>query len=103
MVDAGFLAQMKPGAFLINTARGDLIDEAALFDALQDGKLRGAALDVFARQPPSKENPLLSLPQVIASPHMGAHTDSATNAMGWMALNECLAVLRGDNPKYRVV
>ena len=103
MVDARFLAQMKPGAFLINTARGELIDEGALFDALQDGKLRGAALDVFTHQPPGKEHPLLGLPQVIASPHMGAHTDSATNAMGWMALRECLAVLRGENPLHRVV
>jgi D-3-phosphoglycerate dehydrogenase len=103
MVNAGFLAQMKSGAFLINTARGDLIDENALFDALRDGRLRGAALDVFARQPPGRDHPLLGLPQVIASPHMGAHTDSATNAMGWMALHECLAVLRGDTPMYRVV
>jgi D-3-phosphoglycerate dehydrogenase len=103
MVDAKFLAKMKPGAFLINTARGELIDEGALFDALHNGKLRGAALDVFTHQPPGKEHPLLGLPQVIASPHMGAHTDSATNAMGWMALRECLAVLRGENPLHRVV
>jgi len=103
LVDARFLAQMKPGSFLINTARGELIDEGALFDALHDGKLRGAALDVFTHQPPGKEHPLLGLPQVIATPHMGAHTDSATNAMGWMALRECLAVLRGENPLHRVV
>jgi D-3-phosphoglycerate dehydrogenase len=103
MVDARFLAQMKPGSFLINTARGELIDESALFDALQSGKLRGAALDVFTHQPPGKGHPLLGLPQVITSPHMGAHTDSATNAMGWMALRECLAVLRGEIPMHRVV
>jgi D-3-phosphoglycerate dehydrogenase len=103
MVNAEFLAQMKPGSFLINTARGELIDEGALFDALHDGKLSGAALDVFTRQPPGKEHPLLGLPQVIATPHTGAHTDSATNAMGWMALRECLAVLRGENPLHQVV
>jgi D-3-phosphoglycerate dehydrogenase len=103
MVDAEFLAQMKSGAFLINTARGELIDEGALFDALHDGKLRGAALDVFTHQPLGKEHPLLGLPQVIATPHMGAHTDSATKAMGWMALRGCLAVLRGENPLHRVV
>ena len=102
MVNASFLATMKPGSFLINTARGELVDEQALLNALESGSLRGAALDVFASQPPSKGNPLLLHPRVIATPHMGAHTDSATNAMGWMALNDCLAVLRGQDPLYRV-
>jgi len=103
MVDASFLDRMKPGAFLINTARGEVIDEAALLAALQSGHLRGAALDVFAQEPPDRENPLLALPQVIATPHMGAHTDGATNAMGWAALRDCLAVLRGEEPAHRVV
>jgi D-3-phosphoglycerate dehydrogenase len=103
MVDAAFLARLKPGAFLINTARGDLVDENALLAALQSGRLRGAALDVFAAQPPGPDNPLLALPQVIATPHTGAHTDAATNAMGWGALRACLAVLRGEEPEHRVV
>jgi D-3-phosphoglycerate dehydrogenase len=103
MVDAPFLAQMKPGAFLINTARGELVDEVALFEALKSGHLTGAALDAFAQEPPSEDNPLFSLPQVIATPHMGAHTDGATNAMGWGALRDCLAVLRGEEPIHRVV
>jgi len=103
MVDAFFLAQMKPGAFLINTARGELIDEVALFEALKSGHLRGAALDAFAQEPPSEDNPLFSLPQVIATPHMGAHTDGATNAMGWAALRDCVAVLRHEDPIHRVV
>lgn len=102
MVNASFLARVKPGVFLINTARGELIDEAALFDALQSGRLRGAALDAFALEPPEKDNPLLSLPQVIATPHSGAHTDGAINAMGWGALYDCLAVLRGEKPAYPV-
>ena len=103
MVDACFLAQMKPGAFLINTARGELIDEVALFEGLRSGHLRGAALDAFAQEPPSEDNPLFSLPQVIATPHMGAHTDGAANAMGWAALRDCVAVLRGEDPVHRVV
>lgn len=102
LVDAAFLARMKPGACLINTARGELIDEAALLAALTDGRLRGAALDVFAAEPPAAGNPLLALPNVIATPHMGAHTDGATTAMGRMALADCLAVLRGEEPRYRV-
>jgi phosphoglycerate dehydrogenase-like enzyme len=103
MVGASFLAQMKPGAFLINTARGELVDEVALFAALECGHLSGAALDAFAQEPPCRHNPLFTLPHVIATPHMGAHTDAATNAMGWGALRDCLAVLRGDEPAHRVV
>jgi D-3-phosphoglycerate dehydrogenase len=102
LVDAAFLAQMKPGAFLVNTARGELVDEDALYAALTSGKLAGAALDVFASQPPGADHPLLKLPQVISTPHMGAHTDGATSAMGWGALNDCLAVLRGEQPRFRV-
>ncbi|MBI9043305.1 MAG: phosphoglycerate dehydrogenase [Anaerolineaceae bacterium] len=102
MVNSEFLSKMKDGAFLINTARGDLINEKALFDVLESGKLRGAALDAYQQEPPSKDNPLLKMPQVIATPHMGAHADSATNAMGRLALDECLAVLEGRNPKYKV-
>ena len=103
MVDASFIAGMKPGSFLVNTARGELIDEAALLVALQSGHLRGAALDVFAEEPPAVDNPLLALPQVIATPHIGAHTDGAINAMGWGALRDCLAVLQGKPPAHRVV
>lgn len=103
LVNAELINKMKTGAFLINTARGELIDEVALLRALQNGKLKGAALDVFANQPPATDNPLLALPQVIATPHMGAHTDGATNAMGWRALEDCLAVLRGERPTYPVI
>lgn len=102
MVNASFLARTKPGAFLVNTARGELIDQTALLDALQSGHLRGAALDAFAQEPPAKDDPLLALPQVIVTPHCGAHTDGATNAMGWGALRDCLAVLRGEKPAYPV-
>ncbi|MCB9451082.1 MAG: phosphoglycerate dehydrogenase [Anaerolineaceae bacterium] len=96
MVNAAFLAQMKRGSYLVNTARGDLIDEAALLAALESGQVAGAALDCFKVEPPGADNALLQLEQVIATPHSGAHTDGATNAMGWGALENCLAVLRGE-------
>lgn len=102
IVNRDFLDSMKTGAWLVNTARGDLIDDQALLEALRSGKLRGAALDVYSQEPPSRDNPLLALEQVIPTPHMGAHADSATNAMGRMALDECLAVLSGKQPKYQV-
>ncbi len=103
MVNDHFLQQMKAGAYLINTSRGELVDEAALLAALTSGHLAGAALDAFQQEPPAADNALLALPQVIPTPHMGAHTDDATNAMGRMALADCLAVLRGDTPAYRIV
>jgi len=102
MVNAGFLHKMKPGALLINTARGELIDESALQQALEKKHLAGAALDCFREEPPEPRHPLLQLPQVIATPHMGAHTDEALNAMGRMALDACLAVLRGECPAHIV-
>lgn len=101
MVDESFLMKMKPGAFLINTARGELIDEAALLDALQSGHIRGAALDVFAKEPPGAEHLLMKLPQVIVTPHTGAHTDGAIRNMGWTAFRDCLRVLRGESPLHR--
>jgi D-3-phosphoglycerate dehydrogenase len=103
MVDARFLARMKKGAYLVNTARGELVDEAALLAALQSGQLKGAALDALAQEPPDPAHPLLALTQVIATPHLGAQTDGSTNSMGWMAFQDCLAVLRGEEPAHRVV
>jgi D-3-phosphoglycerate dehydrogenase len=103
LVNAAFLGKMKPGAILINTARGEIIHEADLLAALQSGQLGGAGLDVFAAEPPGTDHPLLTLPQVVATPHMGAHTDGATNAMGWGALRNLLAVLQGEEPPNRVV
>lgn len=102
LVNLTFLSSMKPGSYLVNTARGDIVDEGALLEALQSGQISGAALDVFTEEPPDVSNPLFSNPKVLLTPHMAAHTDGSTNAMGWMSLTDCLAVLRGEEPKYRV-
>ena len=71
LIDAGSIARMKDGAVLINTARGGLVDEAALYDALKSGKLRGAGLDAFDPEPPRADHPLLTLDQVVVTPHAG--------------------------------
>jgi D-3-phosphoglycerate dehydrogenase len=102
MVDAGFLSRMKPGAYLVNTARGELIDEDALANALESGHLAGAALDTFRHEPPGTDSPLMRQPNLIATPHLGAQTDEAINLMGWMSFRECMAVLRGEQPLYPV-
>lgn len=102
MVDGHAFDQMKEGVYLINTARGELIDEAALKEALDTGRLKGAALDVFTTEPLGKDHFLLQYPQVILTPHMAAHTDEAMNQMGWSAMEDCLAVLRGERPKHAV-
>ena len=102
MVNDAFLNRMKKGAFLINTSRGEVLDEEALLRALQSGHLKGAGLDAFTVEPPDPKNPLLALPQVIATPHLGAQTDGATSNMGWLAMRDCLAVLQNKEPVYRV-
>lgn len=80
LMDAARLAKMKPGARLINCARGGLVDEAALIAALKSGHLAGAALDVFAQEPP-KGSPLLELDSVVLTPHLGASTEEAQQAV----------------------
>jgi D-3-phosphoglycerate dehydrogenase len=102
MVNEAFLSRMKNGSFLINTSRGEVVEEAALLKALQSGHLKGAGLDAFTVEPPAAGNPLLALPQVIATPHLGAQTDGATSNMGWFAMRDCLAVLNGEEPAYKV-
>jgi D-3-phosphoglycerate dehydrogenase len=93
---------MKKGAIFINTARGPVVDETALLEALTDGHLAGAGLDVYSTEPASPDNPLLSLDKVVLTPHMAAHTDDALRAMSLVA-EDVLRVLEGQEPLYRVV
>ncbi|MEI6288928.1 MAG: phosphoglycerate dehydrogenase [Chloroflexota bacterium] len=102
LVNETFLYKMKKGSCLVNTSRGEVVDETALFNALQSGQIKGAGLDAFSVEPPDPSNPLLSLPQVIATPHLGAQTDGATSNMGWFAMKDCLSVLKNEQPVYKV-
>src|SRR5262249_58277090 len=86
---------MKPDAFLVNTARGGIINEEALYQALTSGKLRGAGLDVLDREPPDPENKLFALENVIFSPHMAGGTKEASDRMRTTAVGNTLSVCRG--------
>lgn len=91
------LEMMKPGALLVNTARGGLVDAQALCDALSSNHLAGAALDVFAEEPPSG-SPLLALDNIILSPHLGGETAEAHENLGRLAVDNAMAVLQGERP-----
>ena len=96
MINAETIANMKDGAILINTARGGLVDEKALFDALVSGKLRGAGLDAFDPEPPAIDNPLLSLAQVVVTPHAGGGVFDNVENVARHTLGNIMRVLRGE-------
>lgn len=101
MIGSPQLQAMRSSAYLINTSRGALVDERALYAALVKKQIAGAALDVYDVEPPI-DNPLLQLENVVVTPHIGAHTQESIERVGVMAAENVLMVLRGNLPHHRV-
>ncbi len=103
MIDAAALARMKPGAVLVNTARGSLVDEAALTGALSSGRLGAAGLDVFAREPVAPDNTLLGLDNVALAPHVAWLTMDTIERSLDVALDNCRRLAAGRPLRFRMV
>jgi D-3-phosphoglycerate dehydrogenase len=95
MINRPALKKMKKGVIIINVARGKLIDEAALAEALQEGHVKAAALDVYTSEPPAANNPLIGLPNVLHTPHLGASTVEAQRNVATQIVSQVLDCLRG--------
>jgi D-3-phosphoglycerate dehydrogenase len=103
LFNAARLNLMKPGAYLINTARGGIVVEAALYDALTSGKLAGAGLDVFEQEPPPMGHSLFELPNVIIAPHVAGVTHEAVERMSEQTARNILSVLDGDPIRQNII
>lgn len=101
IIDNRELAMMKPTSFLINTARGGLVNRGPLMKALDEGKLRGAAIDVFEQEPP-QDRILIEHPKILVTPHIGGFTEEARYRMGMAAADQVAHALRGEKPPYQV-
>ena len=103
MVGAGQLALMKKSAFLVNLARGGVVDENALLQCLSEKRIAGAAIDVMETEPPPKDHPLLALGNVLFTPHIGGSSREAQTRGEWGAAEEVIRVLQGEKPRNAVV
>lgn len=99
ILDRTALLSLREGAIVVNAARGDLVDETALAELLSSGHLRGAALDATAREPLPTDSPLLTAPNLLLTPHIGAQTDLANRAMGIAVAEDVVRVLTGQAPR----
>src|SRR5260370_1285350 len=97
------IGKMKRTAFLVNTARGGSVDEAALYDALKHRRIAGAALDFFVEEPTPQHNPLLTLDNFIAAPHVAGVTREAVDRMAIVAVQNILSVLDGKPNRENVI
>ena len=97
------LKRMKKTAYLINTARGGIVDEEALCKLIRVGKIAGAALDTIEEEPPNPRNPILSCPNVVLTAHTAGSTSQALKTMSFLAAKQILQVLRGEKPKYALI
>ncbi|WP_409270254.1 hydroxyacid dehydrogenase [Neobacillus sp. SCS-31] len=100
LVGRHLLDLMKPTSFLINTARGGIVDQGALYEVLKDKKIAGAALDVFDPEPPKPGDPILSLPNVIVTPHVGGTTVECNYIMSTTVAKNILQAVKGEKPDY---
>ena len=94
---------MKPSAYLVNTARGGIVEEAALHAALTGGVIAGAGIDVFDREPPATDNPLLTLHNVVTAPHMAGVTRESVDRMAAQAVHNVLSVFDGKPLRENVI
>jgi D-3-phosphoglycerate dehydrogenase len=102
LISRAELASMKPDAFIINVARGGVVDEAALAEALAAGTIAGAAVDVYSSEPPPQDNPLRSAPNIILTPHLGASTAEALTRVAVEAAEQVREVLAGRSARYAI-
>ena len=102
VIGAAELSRMRKGARLINVARGGIIDEQALADAIRGGHIAGAAIDVFTKEPPDPANPLSQLEQVVVTPHLGASTREAQVNVAFDVADQIVEYLAGGTPRYAV-
>jgi D-3-phosphoglycerate dehydrogenase len=101
IVNAEMISKMKPSSYIINCSRGGTVDEKALYEALKDGKIAGAGIDVFEKEPP-ENNPLLSLENVVLTPHLGANTNEGQIRAGTVCAEQIIMVLEGKEPDFCV-